>query len=124
MFLAWKISQLLHLLKLRRLLAALLVAVTVTMMTLYKHLKFHLQKFILPLEENLLGVLVDKNTAELDLSSFGNSKRVSSIKIVANPQDAELETSKVNSIPINKRSKTLAIYLFQDCWGQVKKVFL
>jgi hypothetical protein len=42
------------------------------------------------------------------LSSFGNSKRVSSIKIVANPQDAELETSKVNSIPINKKIKNIS----------------
>lgn len=42
------------------------------------------------------------------MSSFGNSKRVSSIKIVANPQDAELETSKVNSIPINKKIKNIS----------------
>ncbi len=58
--------------------------------------------------KSIKGVLVDKNTAELDLSSFGNSKRVSSIEIVANPQDAELETSKVNSIPINKKIKNIS----------------
>ena len=48
------------------------------------------------------GSITNGNSAEIDLSKIDNSKRVKAIKIVAEPQDAILTTTKVGIINIER----------------------
>ncbi|HZK26028.1 MAG TPA: S-layer homology domain-containing protein, partial [Thermoclostridium sp.] len=54
------------------------------------------------------GKIKDSKTATFDLSGQDNSKRVSSLKIVATPQSARLVTSKVNIIPISREIEDIS----------------